>query len=775
MKNQIRVSIRNLIEFILRSGDIDNSFMSMSRALEGTKAHQKIQKSYGPEYMKEVTLRHNIDYGDFEIQLEGRADGIYVSQDEVIIDEIKSTTKPLEEIEEDFNELHWAQGKAYGYIYCCQNNLGNISVQLTYFHIETEETKKFKKEFTFKELEEFFIPIVDKYIDWARTTFYWGEVRNMSIKSLNFPFKSYRKGQRELAVAVYKTIEERKKLFAQAPTGIGKTISTLFPSIKSMGEGMTSKIFYLTAKTITREVPIASMSIMKELGLRAKTLVITAKEKICLNDEVKCNPRDCRFAKGHYDRVNDAIMDMFENEDLITREVVVSYALKHNVCPFEFALDFSLWADVIICDYNYVFDPQVYLKRFFESPNEDYVFLIDEAHNLVDRSREMFSAEINKRSFLDIRNIFKEKYPKIYKAVNKVNSTINKIKRDLNIKGEYYQREEITELYYPIKKLITNLEPWLVEEKKHEDYEKVLEIYFNLMTFIKISDLYDDHYVTYIKDEDNDTIIRLYCVDSSQLLREALHRGRSSIFFSATLTPIDYHIELLGGDKDDYSICLPSPFPRGNLCLLVATNVSTKYKDRERTYEDVVNYIEAFVSAKKGNYLIFFPSYVYMQKAYDLLLEKNRDFNIIVQESNMMESEREEFLKRFDGEDDIIAFAVMGGIFSEGIDLVGDKLIGAVIVGVGLPQICLERDIIKDYFEHYLGEGFEYAYVYPGINKVLQAAGRVIRSPEDRGAVLLIDDRYGTSRYKSLFPREWQGYKNVRSVEEMKEVLKKFW
>lgn len=356
MKNQIRVSIRNLIEFILRSGDIDNSFMSMSRALEGTKAHQKIQKSYGPEYMKEVTLRHNIDYGDFEIQLEGRADGIYVSQDEVIIDEIKSTTKPLEEIEEDFNELHWAQGKAYGYIYCCQNNLGNISVQLTYFHIETEETKKFKKEFTFKELEEFFIPIVDKYIDWARTTFYWGEVRNMSIKSLNFPFKSYRKGQRELAVAVYKTIEERKKLFAQAPTGIGKTISTLFPSIKSMGEGMTSKIFYLTAKTITREVPIASMSIMKELGLRAKTLVITAKEKICLNDEVKCNPRDCRFAKGHYDRVNDAIMDMFENEDLITREVVVSYALKHNVCPFEFALDFSLWADVIICDYNYVFD-----------------------------------------------------------------------------------------------------------------------------------------------------------------------------------------------------------------------------------------------------------------------------------------------------------------------------------------------------------------------------------------------------------------------------------
>jgi len=774
MKNQIRVSIRNLIEFVLRSGDIDNSFMSMSRALEGTKAHQKVQKSYGPEYKKEVTLKHSINYDDFLIQLEGRADGIFESPEEVIIDEIKSTTKDLEDIEEDYNELHWAQGKAYGYIYCYQNNLYSITVQLTYFHIETEEIKTFQRKFTFKELEEFFLPIVDEYIKWARTTFYWGEIREKSIKKLDFPFESYRKGQRELAVAVYKTIEEGKKLFVQAPTGIGKTISTLFPSIKSMGEGLTSKIFYLTAKTITREVPIASMDLMKTKGLRAKTLVVTAKEKICLNDAVKCNPRDCKFAKGHYDRVNDAIMDMFENEDLVTREEVISYAFKHNVCPFEFTLDFSLWADVIICDYNYVFDPQVYLKRFFENPKEDYVFLIDEAHNLVDRSREMFSAEINKSSLLDISNIFKESHPNIYKAINKVNSIINKVKRDLNIDGEYYQREEIIDLYYPIKRLITNLEPWLVEEKNHEEYERVLDLYFNLMTFIKISDLYDDHYVTYIREEAKDIIIKLFCVDSSYLLKEALLRGRSSIFFSATLTPMDYHMDLLGGDKNDYNILLSSPFPRENLCLLVAANISTRYKDRERTYEDVVKYIESFISAKKGNYLIFFPSYAYMKKIHELLLGRNKDLNIIVQESNMTEVEREEFLQNFE-EDNIIGLAVMGGIFSEGIDLVGDKLIGAVIVGVGLPQICFERDIIKDYFQHHLGEGFEYAYVYPGINKVLQAAGRVIRSPQDKGAVLLIDDRYGTPKYKSLFPKEWKGYINIWNVGQMVAELEKFW
>lgn len=775
MSNVINVSVRNLVEFVLRSGDIDNSFMSMSRALEGTKAHQKVQKSYGLEYKPEVTLRHNVYYDDFTIELQGRADGILTFSDEIIIDEIKSTTKDLDDIEEDYNELHWAQAKCYGYIYCVQNDLDYIHIQLTYFHIESEEKKMFKRRYTFKELKEFFFLLTDKYIEWASITFYWGETRDSSIKKLSFPFSSYRKGQRELAVAAYKTIEEGKNLFAQAPTGIGKTMSTLFPAIKSIGEEITSKIFYLTAKTITREVPIASMEMMIKRGLRAKTIVITAKDKICLNDEVKCNPRDCAFAKGHFDRVNNAIMDIFENEDLITRDVAISYANKHNVCPFEFILDVSLWADVIICDYNYVFDPQVYLKRFFENPSENYVFLIDEAHNLVDRSREMFSAEINKSNFLDIKDIFKEKYPPIYKSLNKINSILNKLKKDLEIDGEYYQREEITELYYPIKKIITVLEPWLIEEKSHEEYDKVLELYFNLITFNKISELYDKHYVTYIKEVSKDLILKLYCVDSSYLLGEALSRGRSSIFFSATLTPLNYHMELLGGKKGDYTIKLSSPFPRENLCLMVGNNISTRYKDRERTYIDIVKYIETFIDGKKGNYFVFFPSYAYMTNVYNLMMDRNQDLNIIIQDGNMSEIEREEFLLKFEEENNLIAFAVMGGIFSEGIDLTGEKLIGAVIVGVGLPQICFERNIIKDYFIHNIGEGYEYAYVYPGMNKVLQAAGRVIRSPEDRGAILLIDDRYGTSEYKSLFPNEWLGFKNIRNDIAMKRILEKFW
>ncbi|MBU5427011.1 ATP-dependent DNA helicase [Tissierella pigra] len=775
MSNLIKISVRNLVEFVLRTGDIDTSFMSMSRAVEGTKAHQKVQNSYGYEYQKEVTLKHNVYYDDFTIQLEGRADGILTLGDEIIVDEIKSTTKDLEDIKEDYNELHWAQAKCYGYIYCLQNNLDNIYIQLTYFHIESEERKIFKREYTKEDLEKFFLYLTDKYIEWASITFYWGGIRDKSIEEISFPFKNYRKGQRELAVATYKTIKEGKKLFAQAPTGIGKTMSTLFPSIKAIGEGTGTKIFYLTAKTITREVPIASTEILIRKGLRVKVIVITAKEKICANEEVKCNPRDCSFAKGHYDRVNEAIMDIFENEDLITRDTIVSYGLKHNVCPFEFSLDISLWADIIICDYNYVFNPQVYLKRFFENPNEDYIFLIDESHNLVDRSREMFSTEINKSSILGIRDIFKENYPPIYKALGKINSILNKVKDDLDIDKEYYQREEISDLYYPIKRVITVLEPWLMEEKKHSEYEKVLELYFNLTTFVKISELYDSHYVTYIKEYNKDIIFKLYCVDSSYLLREALERGRSSIFFSATLTPLDYHMELLGGKKDDYHIKLSSPFSRENLCLMVANSISTRYKDRERTYIDIVRHIETFIYAKKGNYFVFFPSYVYMTNVYEILMERNENLNIIIQDGNMSEIEREEFLLRFEEGNELIAFAVMGGIFSEGIDLTGEKLIGAIIVGVGLPQICFERNIIKDYFTYNLDEGFEYAYVYPGMNKVLQSAGRVIRSPEDRGAVLLIDDRYGTREYRALFPNEWLGAKNIRTDMEMKRILERFW
>ena len=774
MKNKIKVSVRNLIEFVMRSGDIDNSFKSMNSTIEGTKAHGKVQRSYGDEYQSEFTLKHSIEYEDFTIQVQGRADGILTTSSEIVVDEIKSTTRDLKEIDENFNPLHWAQAKCYAYIYCIDNNLDEIGVQITYFHIETEEKKIIKKTFTLEELREYFYELIDKYVEWSKITFYWGEVRDSSIKNLSFPFEDYREGQRELAVAAYKTVEEGKKLYASAPTGIGKTMSTLFPSLKAVGEKKAGKIFYLTAKTITREVPISSMKLLETEGLSAKTVVITAKDKICLNHETKCNPRDCTYAKGHFDRVNEAIIDIFENENLISREVAIRYAEKHHVCPFEFVLDVSLWADVIVCDYNYVFDPNVYLKRFFEGIGDDYVFLVDEAHNLVDRSREMFSAEINTESFERVLDIFKEKHIKIQKNLLKCKDTMEMIKGELSGLKEYYRKEEISELYYPFKRSITLLEPWLIEEKSEERYEEVLELYFNLLKYIKISDLYDEHYVTYIREDGRDMIYKLYCVDSSYLLKEAFDRGRSSILFSATLNPMGYHMDLLGAKEGDYDIRLSSPFPRENLCLLVDSTISTKYRDREYTYIDVVKRIETFVRGKEGNYLIFFPSHSYKNIIYDLIIEKNKDLNIMMQLPSMNEVEREGFLEAFDEEEDLIAFAVMGGIFSEGIDLVGEKLIGALVIGVGMPMISFERNIIKDYFNHIGENGFEYAYTYPGMNKVLQGAGRVIRSQDDKGAVLLIDSRYRTNKYKNLFPSEWKDYQIVND-NNLSQSLQEFW
>lgn len=778
MSKQIKISVRNLVEFVLRSGDIDNTFMGSTRAVEGTRAHQKVQNSYGEEYTPEVVLKHILNYEDFTIEIEGRADGILKTDENIIIDEIKSTVRPLDELDEDYIPLHWAQGKCYGYMYAIEKGIEELKIQLTYFNIESEETKKFIRSYSFKELEEFFLGLIGEYIEWANMTFYWGKVRDASIEELSFPFKNYRKGQRKLAVAVYRTVLDEKNLFAQAPTGIGKTISTIFPSIKAIGEGIASKVFYLTAKTITREAALSSINQMAWKGLRIKSIVITAKEKICLNEEVKCNPRECPYAKGHFDRVNQAIMDVLEKEDIITRDIVVEYARLHQVCPFELSLDLSLWSDVIICDYNYVFDPNVYLKRFFDESGNDYIFLIDEAHNLVERSRDMFSAQIVKEPFLKYKRLFKEDFPNISKVFNNCNNAMNKIKREHISNGDpYYQKEEITDIYPPINKLIKELEEWLIDEKEHQLHEEILELYFELLRFIKIADFYDNRYVTYIEQEDKDVLLKLFCIDPSYLLSETLEKSKAAILFSATLTPLDYYRDILGGDEEDYIIRFNSPFPKDNLCLLVGDTISTKYKDRDKTYLEIVEYIEEFISQKRGNYFVFFPSYKYMEQIYTHFIDRNPDIITIIQDNFMKEEDRENFLNRFhmEKQDTMVAFAVLGGIFSEGIDLIGDKLIGAVIVGVGLPQICFERNIIREYFQSENGLGYEYAYMYPGMNKVLQAAGRVIRSEEDKGAILLIDERFGTIKYRRLYPRGWSHYKRVGDSKWIRTNLRDFW
>ncbi|WP_024834670.1 ATP-dependent DNA helicase [Ruminiclostridium josui] len=778
-KPEIKISIRNLVELVLRSGDIDNRLVSSSRMLEGTKVHQKIQKQGGDSYNKEVSLVHNFDTDHFIFRLEGRADGIISEPDGVVIDEIKSTTRPLEFIDEDFSLLHWAQAKCYAFIYAIQNELDSIYVQLTYFHIETEEIKRIRKKFLIQELATFIEELLDKYVVWANISDSWNKRRDTSIKILEFPFKDYRKGQRELAVAVYKTIMQGKKLFAQAPTGIGKTISTLFPAVKALGEQHISKIFYLTAKTITRQVAEEAFWKMRECGLVFRTITLTAKDKICFNKEGSCNPDFCEYAKGHYNRVNNAMEDVLKNSENLSRDVIEEYSRKHMVCPFEFSLDLSLWADCIICDYNYAFDPRVYLKRFFLNNTGDYAFLVDEAHNLVDRAREMFSAQIHKSGYLEAKKLMKSKVPKVARILNKINSYMVALRKQCKEEGFIVSKAELTDLYRLLNSFISESEEWILKNQNSniDGFDQLLETYFNSIAFTRMADFYDERYVTFIESKSNDVRVKLFCLDPSFLLAEAVKRGKAAVFFSATLTPLNYFMDVLGGDKEDYNINLASPFAKENLCLIVNDNISTRYKNRDKSYDKIVDIIWSTISKKTGNYLVFFPSYKYMNEVYTRFTEQYPEIDTIIQETSMTEEERESFLNKFQSGTGkcLVSFSVLGGIFSEGIDLKGDRLIGAIIVGVGLPQVSPEQDIIMNYYQNKNGMGFENAYMYPGMNKVLQAAGRVIRSEDDVGLVILLDERFSNGNYRRLFPRHWEHALRVHDTGQLGKKLEQFW
>lgn len=775
MTKEITIAVRQLVEFVLMGGDLDLTFQGPNRGLEGTKGHQKIQRGYGTEDQAEVYVKHSIEYKDILFNITGRIDGVLQRPEGVFIDEIKTVTVAMDHLHEVYNQLHWAQGKCYGYIYALKNDIEEIIIQLTYYHVKTEEIQRYNRIYTIKELEEFFFSLIEGYFHWARIIKEWESVRNQSINTLEFPFESYRRGQRKMAVAVYKTVKDKKRIFVQAPTGIGKTISSIFPTIKAMAEASVTKIFYLTAKTITRQVAEEAVLKMQRKGLRFKFVTLTAKDKICFEKDSSCNPEECKYAKGYYNRLKDALGDILQKETY-DRATIEEYAKAHTLCPFEFSLELTLWADCVICDYNYVFDPRVYLRRFFDENNgEKYTFLIDEAHNLVDRARTMFSAEIYKSKLLEGKKYLKGKNKGLIKELNKLNSLM--LDKKKLIKGEcLIQREEPLEFYPIMKKFISECDAWFGENKDMEIDEDFLQLYFDILGFLRISEFYHEGYITYFSMEQKDMKLKLFCIDTSKLLSAVLKRGNSAIFFSATLAPMGYFKYILGGREEDSILQLESPFDEKNLCLLVAKDISTRYNHRQDSYEGIAEYINLMVCGRKGNYFVFFPSYKYMNDVLEIFKDKYPHHRIIKQESDMKEDEREAFLEEFKSSNSgsLVAFSVLGGIFSEGIDLVGDRLIGTLIVGVGLPQISLEADLIKEHFDNSNGCGFDYAYRFPGMNKVLQAAGRVIRTEEDRGLVLLLDDRYITPGYYNLFPKSWRSRGDVR-ISGVARRLSEFW
>ncbi len=827
-KPVVSVQVRELVAFVLRRGDLggERDFVGRDRALAGIRGHQHLQRSRPAGYEKEVRVAHEIDAGEFRLRIQGRIDGLLASSQPVLLEEIKTVQGGWDGVPDP---LHWAQAKFYGFIYAREHALEKLALQLTYLDLDTQKSTELREEFAYAELQSFFEATADIYLDWLRERHQWRQQRDHSIKALAFAFPNYRPGQRQLAVATYRTLGKGGRLFLEAPTGIGKTISVLFPAVKALGEGKLERIFYLTARTLGRTVAEKAFTDLRAAGLRLCTLTLTAKEKLCVQAGQPCEPAVCPLGRGYYDRYRPAMREALQREE-ITRPVLEAVSQKHQVCPFELSLDLSSWVDAVICDYNYVFDPKVYLRRHFDEEGGAYAFLVDEAHNLVDRARDMFSAELETQHIQEVRRAIKGKLPRGARALSRLSSAMRKLSgqpapaeemlepggaaielslyqpssqaakarreggpsagadntaaaeatptqhgRTPGRLGEVASRPFPSELTPLLEGALKEAELWLARNEPADFREQLLELYFRLLSFARTAELYDERYVT-ITEPGAGVRVRLFCLDPSFLLRQALARGKAAVFFSATLTPLEYYRELLGGRPEDPTLRLPAPFPPENLAVLVQDRVRTDFKTRGDTLAEVAHAIGTVLQARAGNYLVYFPSYQYLNAVREQFQALYPATRTLVQQSRMSEAERDDFLAAFAAEhsETLAGFAVMGGIFGEGIDLVGERLIGAIIVGVGLPQLCVERDLIRAYFEEKTGAGFEYAYTYPGMNRVLQATGRVIRSEADRGAVLLIDARFGEQRYRRLFPAWWQALP-VRNPSQIREALGRFW
>lgn len=778
-KEVIRISVRNLVEFILRSGDLDTrkgAFADREAMAKGSRIHRKIQRQMGASYQAEVSMSHTTEFDEFVILVEGRADGVLQTEEGVVIDEIKGVHRDLRFLEEPL-EVHLAQAKCYAFFWSQDKDLEKIQVQMTYCHLDTEEIRRFERTYTSEELEKWYEWLIAQYYQWALWEYQWKKTRNASMEGLEFPFP-YREGQRDVVSGAYRTILRKMQLFIQAPTGVGKTMSTIFPAVRSMGEGLTEKIFYLTAKTITRTVAWEAFQILKNQGLSCKVLIITAKEKMCVCEEVECNPVYCPRAKGHFDRVNDAVFHLLTERDSYDRDTLMEYSEKYQVCPYEMCLDVATWVDAVICDYNYVFDPDVYLRRFFSEGNKgNYVFLIDEAHNLVERGREMYSAVLYKEDFLKMKKLVKPYRKKLERSLERCNRQLLELKRECET---YQVVESLGGLAVSLMNVMGEMESYLEELEDGELRKEILDFYFQVRSFLYIYDLLDENYVMYTQhDEDGRFRVKLYCVNPAKNLQNCLDKGVSTIFFSATLLPVGYYKKLLSGRTEDYAVYAKTPFLPEQKKVILARDVSSRYTRRgPEEYGRIAEYIHQVAETRQGNYMIFFPSYKMMEDIYAMYEEKYGCLKrkILLQNPSMQEKDREEFLKEFEEETEgsLLGFCVMGGIFAEGIDLTGEKLVGAVIVGTGLPQISYEREILKTYYDKKQENGFDYAYRFPGMNKVLQSAGRVIRTQEDRGVILLLDERFCTAEYRCLFPREWEDYE-ICNRGNVKGILEKFW
>lgn len=789
-------SVDELIARHPREADLGGARPVRLSAEQEKNARLCLAGAAGSGFVPDMDLSHTCRCGEVEYHFTGRADGIIFDEAGVTVTELV----PLH------SRAYYSSQPAVSprllclAYFCLQTEgLPCINTQITYYNPDKEESRHVMRTYAAGELESDFSVIFAGFSRFA-DLFIQRETRRIpSIRAAAFPYGGMRPGQDELALSVFRAIRRGERLFVQAPTGIGKTMSTLYPAAKALGEGKCDRIFYLTAKGSTAREAWSAARRLAEGGAPLRTVMLSAREQMCLCEAARadrgrlhryCNPFDCPYAAGYYRRSPDALYKLLTAGLGVTSPMIRAAGEKHRVCPYELSLDLSEHCELIICDYNYLFDPHAHLRRFFGEEGrgrERYVFLVDEAHNLPDRARAMYSAELRRSRFaaLYARIPGEEKaldgiFEEILRAFHRFTRTC---RGDLHTDEEgkplgcVVLPEADPNLRAALLRFVHRVEDWLAEHRDHPLVSSLEELYGEVGELLELEESADRHFRRVAEFEGDEIRLRLLCLDPAEKLRESLALGQAAVFFSATLTPTDYFAQLLGGGAADVHLSLPSPYPTENLCLAAMDGISTRYADREESVPRIVKAIAATVSAKAGHYMVYFPSYAYMEAVLSRFTAKYPQVRVRAQKRGMDAAAREAFIADFaaDDADLLVGFCVLGGSFSEGLDLPGQALIGTVIVGVGMPRLSVERGLLAEYYDEQCEQGYAYAYTYPGMNKVLQAAGRVIRREQDRGIVVLIDDRYSSPEYVHLFPPHWSELRFVGDSAALRELARRFW
>lgn len=747
----------------------------------------------GESLQTEVSLELPVRDGGIDYLISGRADALLETGGIPTVIEIKTVTEPM--LRQPPPAAYTSQLCIYAFMLCRLRDLARINTRLTCAVPDGGKIRRTERVYTADELEFSLRALLAVLRDRAAE-----EIRRVTVTvpaaaSLTFPHPSLRAGQKQLIASVCSAVRRERRLFAQAPTGIGKTVSVLYGAVRAWGDGGFRRIFYLTAKASTRREAYAAAGRIYSAGAGLRTAVLSAKEHMCPRAEARdgdgflCDPDSCPLAKGYFDRRDEAQKWLLDNYHGYPSGAFMQAGAKYSVCPYELSLDMSEYCDIVICDYNYAFDPAVKLRRYFadDVPRGDCVFLIDEAHNLTERARDIYSATLTGDDVAALRR-FTSGSPKTDEALERLAAALDAQKElcredmltdeDGNESGYYFSRNPVPGLDEAVDAAQAACEIFFFAHRTDRAAAVAAAAFMRLCRkWSEAAGAYSSCFRTYIEVVAGRVSVKLYCLDPSERLDEALDAARAAVFFSATLTPSDYFADVLGGGRDSRSLSLPSPFPRANLFISALTGISTRFEDRKKSVAGIVRAIAVTASAKAGNYIVYFPSYGYLDSVVPVFTAKYPRVSVSVQRRGMSRAERDEFLSFFRADEGRlrIGFCVLGGSFSEGVDLPGSRLIGVMVVGVGLPGLSAERNIIRDYYETKIERGYDYAYTYPGMNSVLQAAGRVIRRDDDRGVVVLIDDRYATPQYRGLMPPHWEGIHLCGDGEELAAGLHDFW